>query len=163
MTEPYDAVGLNRGPRYSRSSAQSALLLGQTLAGLQDSLDAWKGLGSSANSIWLGRRLKARIKSQLFVIFAFFAASSILQIVAPATVTVESFNATVPVVLDAIRLYNVSDDALSSLGDHSYRSGTITSLGSLPYALDEMNNTIAVPPGVEQRFAISLTLPSSTH
>lgn len=128
------------------------------LAALEDCLCAWKGLGSSITSIWRGRRLGGHVQFRLFLTLMYFVASSVLYIVGPATITIESFNTTVPVLLDVVRLHNVSDDALSSLNENSYRNRTITSLGFLPYAMEEKDSLIAVPPGVEQRFICLTTL-----
>lgn len=123
----------------------------QKLAALQDLLDAWKGLGSSITSIWRGRHLGLGVQARLAVIFLFFAASSTLQIIVPATITAQTTNSTLSVAVDAVRLYAVTDSDLTSINEDWYTQGYITSLGTLPYAMEEQASYVSVPPGVQQK------------
>ena len=128
--------------------------VGQKLAALQDLLDAWKGLGPSIASLWRGHRLGSSVRRRLLLILSFFVASSLLQILVPATVTVQSTNLSVPRVFDALRLSNVTDDELAStitLGNDWYN---FPFLDSFYYAMDELQSFPAVPPGVQQGFVV---------
>ena len=125
--------------------------VGQKLAALQDLLDAWKGLGSSIASLWRGRRLGSNVQHRLLLILSFFVASSLLQILVPATVTVQSTNLSVPRVLDALRLSNVTDDELASTIAWA-DSPIVSFLNSFFYAMDVRQSFIAVPSGVQQGF-----------
>ena len=81
-------------------------------------------------------------------------ASSLLQILVPATVTVQSTSLSVPRVLDALRLSNVTDDELAVLQNPWGNSEDFSFLNSLYYAVDERQSFIAVPPGVQQGFVV---------
>lgn len=75
-------------------SLKKNFLLGQTVAALQDSLDAWKGLGAALVALWRGRGLGARLRSRVLIVIAFFAAASVLQITTPSVITVNTANST---------------------------------------------------------------------
>ena len=122
--------------------------VGQKLAALQDLLDAWKGLGPSIASLWRGRRLGSTVQYRLLLILSFFVASSLLQILVPATVTVQSTNLSVPRVLDALRLSNVTNDDLAMIQAGWLDNGTLSFHNSFYYAMDEQQS----PPGVQQGF-----------
>lgn len=123
---------------------------GQTLAVLQDRIEAWQGLGSSIVSLWRGRHRSISVQLRMLAVFIFFSVSSVLQIIVPATVTVESVNSTVPISLDAVRLFNVSDTDITALGLNAERSEAGIALGVLTFAMDEKDSFVAVPQGVAQ-------------
>lgn len=117
--------------------------------------------------MWRGRRLGGSLHARLLVIFAFFLASSILQIIVPATITLQSTHSTILVAVDAVRRYNVSDLDLKriipkTVDASAFMEPGIPSIGTLPYALEELNNLIAVPPGVQQGWVSSLQLRTYT-
>lgn len=134
-----------------------SLRSGQTLAILQDRIEAWQGLGSSIISLWRGRRRRISVQLRLLVVFVFFAVSSVLQIIVPATITVQSLNTTVPISLGAVRLFDVTDADMIILGLSTERSEAGVALGSLPFAMDEKDSSVGVPQGVAQGFALSYT------
>ena len=80
-------------------------------------------------------------------------ASSLLKILVPATVTVKITNFSIPLVLDALRLANVTDDELAPIVA-SANNGSLSFLNSFYYAMDELQSFIAVPPGVQQGFVV---------
>lgn len=127
-------------------------LPGQTLAVLQDHIEAWQGLGSSIVSLWRSRRRTIRVQSRILVVFIFFAVTSILQIIVPATITVQSTNSTVAVSLQAARLFDLTDADFVALGLDVYRSAAASAAGSLSYAMDEKESFIGVPQGVAQGY-----------
>lgn len=92
---------------------------------------------------------------QILVVFLFFAASSILQIVVPATVTVESINSTIPVTLRVTKRPELTDDDFAPLADDNTDSNELLmALGSLPNGLDGTDSPIGIPPGVDKGCAI---------
>ena len=90
------------------------------------------------------------MRHQVLVIFLFFAASSILQIIVPATITVQSTNSTVPITLRATQCPELTDADLSSLGAEEIGNPLVAGLGSLPAALSGVNSPVGLPFGVER-------------
>ena len=90
------------------------------------------------------------MRRELFVVFLFFAASSVLQIVVPATVTVHSTNSTIPIDLRVTQRAQLTDDDFSNLYTPSYGNDLVAGLASLPNAVHDVNSPIGIPPGVER-------------
>jgi len=116
---------------------------------MHDLLHAWRGVGSSIVSLWHSRHLAGEVWHRVLVVFLFFAASSILQIIVPATVTVQSTNLTIPVTLRATHRPELTYDDFSSLGTGS-GNPLVAGLGSLPSAMNNMNWPAGLPPGVDR-------------
>jgi hypothetical protein len=129
------------------------IFLAQKLAAIQDLLDAWSGIGPSVMSLWRSRRLGRGVQHQILVVFCFFAAGSILQIVVPAIVTVQPTNSTIPVTLRVTQRPELMDADFSSLGIGEYGSGPLADLGPLPNALYGIDSLIGIPPGVDKGWA----------
>jgi hypothetical protein len=98
-------------------------------------------------SIWRSRRLGRRTHLQLLVVFLFFAASSILQIVAPATVTVQITNSTIPVSLRVTQQPELTDADLSSFGTWASDADLAPTFLFLTIAV---TFSIGIPPGVDR-------------
>lgn len=102
-------------------------------------------------SLWRSRARAIRVQARMLVVFVFFAVSSVLQIIVPATITVQSTNSTITVSLEAAKLFDLTNADFAALGLQVYRPGSATAIGSLSYAMDEKDSFIGVPQGVAQR------------
>lgn len=98
-------------------------------------------------SIWRSRRLGRRTHRQLLVVFLFFAVISVLQIVVPATVTVESTNSTIPVPLRVTQRPELRDTDFASLGASMSHADLAPTVSFLAIAV---KLAIGIPPGVEE-------------
>lgn len=85
---------------------------------------------------------------RVLIVFFFFLSGSVLQITAPATITVESTNGTISLDLRVSRMPgNVDDNDFASL---SWVNGTglLTTLSALPY-VSILGSNVGMPAGVQ--------------
>jgi hypothetical protein len=89
------------------------------------------------------------VQRQLFVIFLFFTACSILQILVPATVTVQTADWTIPVTLRVTQRPELTDADFSFLEPQALGNHPLTTIGYLPNALYDISSLVGMPPGFE--------------
>ena len=140
MRVPITAINLNHVKFHS---------LAQKLAEIHDLLAAWRGIGPSILSLWRSRRLERRVQRQLLVVLLFFAACAILQILVPATVTVQTAEWTIPLTLRVTQRPELTDADFSFLEPEVVDNHPLTTIGYLPNALYDTNSLVGMPPGVE--------------
>lgn len=121
---------------------------GQTVAALQDNLDAWKGLGASLVALWRGRRLGGLLQTRILLVTSFFAASSTLQITTPSVITVGTTNATEPVQLTVETMPgNFIDLDITPL---AWSTDSIQKeiIAALPMIWNQTGSSVGAPPGL---------------
>lgn len=136
------------------------MVLGHSVAALQDSLDSWKGLGSSLVSLWRGRRLGGRLRLRIFIVTAFFAAASVLPISTPTVITVTTTHTVVPSQLNVSTMPGEILELNLSLRDWSLDTSSRTIIASLPYLWKQAGAGIGAPTGLNgswvlQSFGVS--------
>jgi len=89
------------------------------------------------------------VQRQLLVILVFFTACSILQILVPATVTVQTADWTIPITLRITQRPELTDADFSFLGPDALDNHPLTTIGYLPNALYDINSLVGMPPGFE--------------
>lgn len=121
----------------------------QTVAALQDNLDAWKGLGASVVALWRGRHLGKRLRMRILLVTGFFAATSILQVSTPSVITVNTANVTV--ISDGLEVNTMPGDIIELNLTHAQWSTDPSAkriIGTLPLVWNQTDSEVGIPSGL---------------